>query len=128
MMQDMGYKPKQTDMPTEVKQESKIQYPRMCIDRNVPKELMDKEVGHTCRLEVIAKIVSKSIDEHGEDTNERVELEIHKLGYKMSGDKMPKDEYLSKPEAEREEYDREQMDIEDKKEKGEDKEKKEGGE
>jgi len=115
---DMGYKPNKTDMPVAVNEkEPKIQYPHMYIDRKVPASLMDKEVGHICRLEVVAKVVSKSIDERDDNTVNRLELQIQKLGYVGEAGKKTREEYLKSDEKEREEYDKESVGMEDAEEK-----------
>lgn len=119
-MNDMGWKPKKSDMPqpVEASSEPKIQYPRMYIDHNVPTELMSKDIGAMCRLEVIARVVSKSIDSRSDgEKSERLEFEIHKLGYKSAAGKKTKDEYKEMNEDEREEYDREDKGIDEEEEK-----------
>lgn len=114
---DMGYKPKKTDMSQPVNaEEPKVQYPHMYIDRKVPASLMDKEVGAMCRLEVVAKIVSKSVDDRGEDNVERLELQIHKLGYIGNAGKKTREEYLNSSEEEREEYDKKTAGVDEKEE------------
>lgn len=114
-MQEMGWKPKKSEGPqvAESAPEPKMQYPRMYIERNVPSELMDKDVGNICRLEIVAKVVSKSIDERDENKSERCELEIHKLGYIGKAGKMSKEEYLKASDEEREKNDRENISEEE---------------
>ena len=117
-LMDMGYKPKKTDMSQPMNtEEPKIQYPNMYIDHNVPEDIMDKDVGHICRLEIVAKVISKSIDEHGGDKRMRVELEIHKMGYISEAGKKTKDEYLDMNDNEREDYDKKDKDVDEEKSK-----------
>ena len=107
----MGYKPLKTDAPQAVGlSEPKMQYPSLYIDRKVPQEIMDKDVGEMCRLEVVGKIKSKSIDSTSDgEEKQRVEIEIHKMGYIGKAGKVTRDEYLSKNDEEREEYDKKEV-------------------
>jgi hypothetical protein len=111
-MDDLGYKNDvATVMPSsEGKKEEKISYPTLNIYKNVPGFLAEKDVGYICRLEVIAKVVSKS---ERSDGNSDITLEIQKIGYKGKAGKKTKEEYLAMSEKEREEYDKEDRDIKD---------------
>ncbi len=112
-MMDMGWKPKETERPQVTSSEApKMQYPRMYIERNVPPDLMDKDVGHICRLEILAKVVSKSIDERDENKNERLELEIHKMGYLGKSGKATKEEYIAMDDEKKEDYHKKMMEEE----------------
>lgn len=112
-MVDMGYKDSvATAIPNESK-EPKVRYPSFSIQKNIPKDLMSKDIGATCRIELIVKVVGKSIDQYSEDRDERLELEIHKLGYVSDAGKKTKEEYLSMDEKGREEYDKEDLNIGD---------------
>ena len=73
-LMDMGWKPKKTDMPETAPSnvgEDKMHYPSLYIDKKVPQELLDKDVGEMCRLEVVGRIKSKSIDERGKPERRR---------------------------------------------------------
>ena len=72
---------------------------------NPPDFLMDKDVGHKCRIECVIEIKSKSVDESNGKTRWSVSADIHSMGYKSKAGKLSKDEYLNLPEKEREEYD-----------------------
>lgn len=73
-----------------------------------PDWLKDKEVGHVCRIEVIAKVKSKSEHEEGASAD----LEIQSMKYIGKAGKKSKEEYVSMKDDEREEYDREQIEDE----------------
>jgi hypothetical protein len=114
MLNDMGYKDKNIvgEMPTA--RESQVRYPSICLSENVPDDLFDKEVGSTCRIEVIVKITSKGMDERDGQERRRMDLEIHKLGYIANSDKKSKEEYLSMDENSREKYDEDNLKDEEK--------------
>jgi hypothetical protein len=114
-LKDMGYKDKiSTGAPVEAKQ-PQIRFPSFSLERNIPEELMGKDIGETCRLELVVKVVGKSINQYSENKNERIELEIHKLGYIGKAGKMGKEEYLNASDEEREKNDKENIE-EDKEE------------
>jgi hypothetical protein len=111
-MDDLGYKNDvaMATPPSEEKKEEKVSYPTLNIYKNVPKFLAEKDVGYTCRLEIIAKVVSKS---ERSDGNSDITLEIQKIGDKGKAGKKTKEEYLAMNGKEREEYDKEDKDIKD---------------
>jgi len=109
-MMDMGYMPKKADTILQSEApEPKKQYPRLYIDKKIPQEIMNKDIGEMCRLEIIGKIVSKSMDERNGENIQRTEIEIHKMGYIGQVGKLTKEEYLKRNDDEREEYDKEQV-------------------
>lgn len=111
-LKNMGYKDStSTAVPSETKQ-PQIRFPSFSLEKNIPEDLMGKDIGEMCRLELVVKIVGKSINQYSENKNERVELEIHKLGYIGKAGKLSKEEYLSKSDEEREKYDRDSMEEE----------------
>lgn len=115
---DMGYK---DEVPTvignEEKKQPKTRYPSFSLHKNIPENLSSKDVGEMCRIELIVKVIGKSIDQYSEDRNERIELEIHKMGFISNGSKLSKGEYLKLSDNEKLDYDKKQMDS---KEEGED--------
>ena len=115
-LKDMGYKDSIPAAVNEKQSEPKIHYPSLSLHKNIPEELMGKDIGEVCRIELVVKVVGKSIDQYSEDRNERVELEVHKLGFIGKAGKLSKEEYLSKSEEERAAYDKEQLDTKDEEE------------
>ena len=108
-MMDLGRKDSgPTTAPLEANQ-SKVRYPSLTLSKNIPEELMGKYIGAECRLEIIVKVMGKSIDTYSEDKSERVELEIRKLGYIGKAGKLSKEEYLGKSDDEKAKYDEEQV-------------------
>lgn len=93
------------DAPADPK---KVWYPTLHLS-NPPNELMDKEIGKLCRVEMVIKIVSKAINEFGDKKNKNMGLEIHEVGLIGDAGKLNKKEYLEKTPAEREEYDNAQI-------------------
>jgi len=115
-LKDMGFKDNvSTAVPSEAKQ-PQIRFPSFSLERNIPEDLIGKDIGEICRLELVVKVVGKSINQYSENKNERIELEIHKLGYIGKAGKLSKEEYLAKSEDERTKYDAEQMKEEPKEE------------
>ncbi len=115
-LKDMGYK---ESIPTAVNEKlvkPKIRFPLFSLCKNIPEELMGKDIGEVCQIELVVKVVGKSIDQYSEDRGERLELEIHKLGFIGKAGKLSKEEYLSKTEEERAEYDKEQIETKDEEE------------
>ena len=113
MMEDLGYK--RTDMPEMAiseKDKNKIQYPTLNLYHKVPADIASKDVGDMCRFEIIGKIVGKSEREEGHD----ITIEIQKMGYKSPAGKKTKDEYLNMDDKEREDYDKEDLNIDEDKE------------
>jgi hypothetical protein len=76
--------------------------PTLQLD-NPPEGLADKEAGHVCRLEIVGKVAAND--------GGAITLDVQKVKYLAAAGKMGKDEYLSKTPQEREEYDREQVDL-----------------
>lgn len=116
-MEDLGMKMK--DMrPIEATNgnENKIRYPSLFLDK-APMDLMDKEIGHVCRIEAIVKIVGKHISDGPEGKRKTIDLEFHKLGYKTPSGKMDKDEYLKMNDEDRAKYDKEDVESKQDKEK-----------
>ena len=118
MLKDMGFKDS-APAPTEAKS-PKVRYPSLSLDKNIPEELMGKDIGDTCRLELVVKVMGKSINQYSEDKNERIELEIHKCGY-LSGGGKTKDEYIEMSEDDRAEYDKDKLETEEEPEEPEEK-------
>src|SRR3990167_4016104 len=104
-MIDMGHKMKSTDMAVPTAQKDKVMYPSLHLSHKVPQFLKEKKIGHTCRLEIVGKVVSMSEGEMGEDMT----LEIHQMGYVGSAGKKTEDEYLKMDKESREEYDEEEV-------------------
>jgi hypothetical protein len=116
MMMDMGNQMKETKALTPVGEEPpKVSYPTLYLDKS-PEDLMNKEIGEMCRLEVIVKIIGKRISDNNEGKKETIDLEIHQLGYMAKAGKKNKDEYLAMDEKAREAYDKEQIVTEKNKE------------
>lgn len=111
MLKDMGYKSKEMSgmIADSGENKDKMHYPTLHLDKNIPGEILAKDVGHICRLEVIAKIVSKSETDNGKS----VSLEIHKLGYLGKAGKKTFDEYDKMGDEEKKAYDKEQMEGEE---------------
>jgi len=91
-----------------VKESSKKIYPTLYLDK-APEELMSKEIGKLCRLEIVVKVTSKSIDERDNKTTKSMHLEVQKMGLIGSAGKLDKKEYLALNPTEREAYDSEQI-------------------
>jgi hypothetical protein len=106
---DLGYKDNIGSIPTEVKQDNKIRYPELYLSDVVPEALMDKDTGEMCRLEIIAKVIDKGIQERDGKETRKMTLQVQKIGYLSKAGKKTKDEYLKMDEGERNEYDKEQL-------------------
>ena len=103
---DMGYKREGgAGEPTAV-ESKKMLYPSIYIDNKVPDDLMDKDVGQMCRLEVVGKIVSKGINENGDKKRQSMTIDIHKLGYLGKAGKVTREEYDSMSDEDKDEYDK----------------------
>ena len=115
-MIDMGRKGNGLETASPSNEKNRIYYPSLHLDTKVPPMLMDKDIGEMCRLEIVGKIVSKSINENDrtEGRRENMTIEVHKMGYVGKAGKLTKKEYLSKNEDEREEYDKEDVGVEEK--------------
>ena len=111
-LKNMGYKDSTSTAVLSETKQPQIRFPSFSLEKNIPEDLMGKDIGEMCRLELVVKIVGKSINQYSENKNERVELEIHKLGYIGKAGKLSKEEYLSKSDEEREKYDRDSMEEE----------------
>ena len=109
MIKDMGYKMSGSEIAPSNKGEDKMMYPSLHLDKNIPEEILAKDVGHVCRLEIVAKIVSKSEIDNGKS----VSLEIHKLGYLGKAGKKTFEEYDKLGDEEKKNYDKEQMEGEE---------------
>lgn len=103
-MFDMGYKEEGLGVEVPSKSEKKIRYPSLYLNNKVPDDLMDKDVGHMCRIEIIGKVVSKGIDEGQSRKRENLTIEIHKIGYISKAGKATKEEYKKMSDKEKEEY------------------------
>lgn len=112
-MIDMGVKEKPLEMSTVGKSEgkNKVSYPSFSVYKKVPEFLTDKDVGHKCRIEIEVEVTGKSINDSPDGKRETVDLRILKMGYIGKAGKITKDEYLSKSEEEREEYDKKDKGI-----------------
>lgn len=109
-MKDLGYKMSDEGIAAPGDRKDKTTYyPSIHISKNVPGELMDKEVGDMCRLEVVAKIVSKNISEGESGEKESITIDVHKLGYIGKAGKVTKEEYLNKSKEARDEYDKKEV-------------------
>lgn len=105
-MEDMGYKMEESmAIQPSSKEKDKVHYPGLHLSRKIPADLKEKKVGEMCRLEVVAKLVGISSDQHGEGCD----LEIHELGYLGEAGKKNKDEYLKMSKEERGEYDKKEV-------------------
>lgn len=106
-LKDMGYK-SENPQPAEASK-SKINYPSMSLHKNIPEDLLSKDIGSVCRLELEVKVVGKSIDQYSEDKDERIDLEILKIGYLSDVGGKTKDEYLNMSQDDRDEYDKKEV-------------------
>jgi hypothetical protein len=106
---DMGRKSNETPAIAEGGKKIKISYPgfSMC-DNQIPEELASAKVGDMCRLEIVVKKTGDDIDTY-DDNKPRIQVEIHKLGYIGKAGKLSKEEYFSKSEEERKDYDTKQL-------------------
>lgn len=86
----------------------KIDYPGLYLDK-VSDELMNKELGGLCRLEIVVKIESKSIDEREGKKTRSMRLEVQKMRFIGKAGKLNKEEYMDLNPPEREAYDSEQI-------------------
>ena len=110
MMMDMGRKEdKDRMLKASENSDSEIIYPHLYLDEKIPDEIMAKDVGHTCRLEIVGKIINKGFSESGDKTKKHIELEIHKMGYMSKSGEYTKDEKLKMKPDEREKVDKEEV-------------------
>lgn len=114
-MTDLGYKYEKSEAPVSVGEDNKTHYPSVHLSKNVPEDLMGKEVGGMCRIEIVAKIMSKGIDEHEESKGKKnnMSLDIHKMRLIGPAGKATSEEYNKKTKEEKEAYDKEDLKIED---------------
>jgi len=115
-LMDMGYKMKNDHaVPTPSKPggDNKINYPSLHLYDKVPPDLMKKEIGAKCRVEIVGKIISKGISESGQNKNENLTIEIEKMGYIGPAGKKTKEEYLNSSKEDRESYDKEDLKVDE---------------
>lgn len=85
----------------------KLRYPTQTFKKEQFPELFDKDIGDTCRAEVVLKVVGKRINESANSNKSTVEVEIRKIGYiAHAGGKSYKElEGMSKEEREKDRED-----------------------
>lgn len=110
-MYDMGYKSELTEASS--KQDETIRYPSAYLENNIPEELMNKEIGSKCRLEIEIEIKNKGINERDGKKRTNLGFDILKVGYIGKGGKLTKKEYLDKSEEEREDYNKKDLKIDE---------------
>lgn len=110
-MIDVGRMPSEIAGPVEAKQPKKKMYPTLYLD-NAPDELMEKPMGHVCRLTIVVKVKGHSVNDGPDGERKTVDLEVQKVGYASAGQKT-KDEYLGMKPHEREEYDKSSVEEKD---------------
>ena len=107
---NLGYKyPKQTVESPALVDKDQVMYPSIHFERKVPPELMDKDIGETCRCEVVLKIRSKGMNQYGPESNENLSADVLSLNYLGKAGKKTKEEYLKMSDEDRESYDKEQL-------------------
>lgn len=74
-MVDLGHK------PTAVTEKAEKYYPNIYLYDKVPDELMEADLGKIVKCVILAKIVSKGIDERGNKQSENMTLQVHKIGF-----------------------------------------------
>jgi len=111
-MVDMGKKHKNDEAPMpSTGSKSHVSYPRLDMYDKVPPELMKKDVGDMCRIEVIGKIVNKGVRDDENGKRESMDIEIHKMGYIGKAGKRTKEEYSKMNQDEKEAYDKESVGL-----------------
>lgn len=110
-MMDMGYKNDSSLGAVPEKGENKTHYPTLYLSEKVPPELMDKDIGESCRIEIVGKVVSKGINEEGDNRRENLTIEINKMGYVGKAGKKTKEEWLAMNDKDRENYDKEDKKV-----------------
>ena len=103
-MIDVGRKSSSLTVQPMASGKNKKHYPSLYLDV-VPEEIMSKDVGSTCRLEIIGEVVSKSINDENGGTRESMTIEVKKIGYIGNAENKNSEEYLKMSDEEREEYD-----------------------
>jgi len=113
-MVDMGTKNEYHGDIARSNDEPRITYSGFSVKGDkIPQELRDAKVGDSLRCEIEIKKTGDTIDTYSKGQPPRVEVEIHKLGYIGKGGKMNKDEYLKSSKEERENYDKEDLGVEE---------------
>ena len=114
-MTDMGFKYPETEaQPASPSNgDRKTHYPTLFLSDKVPDDLMGKEIGAMCRIEIVAKVTSKGINESGKKKSQRMDLEIHKMGLIGKAGKATKKEYIEMNDDEKRQYDMEDLQIDD---------------
>lgn len=111
-MHDLGYT---EDYGMEVAQskpaKSKKRYPSFCLYNNVPKALMDLDIGDEVRLELVAKVTNKGINENENKKSRNMDFSVKKVGLIKKGKGKSQTEYENMSKSEREEYDRESVGL-----------------
>ncbi len=98
MLISMGKKHK-TEGMAQPMDKPHVSYPSFSLSGDlIPDELANKKVGQMCRLEILVKKVGDSVSSY-DNGEQRIELEIHKLGY--VGGKVGKEEYDKMSEEEK---------------------------
>lgn len=112
---DIGRKPEEeTAVPVEGKKGNPEKYyPELSLNDNVPEDLASLEVGAMVRLEVVAKIRSKTTNEGEDGKKNNLSIEVQKIGYIGKAGKMTKDEYLNASQDERDKNDIENAETKD---------------
>jgi len=88
--------------------ETKISYPSFSISGDqIPEELGNMKNGEKCHCEIIVRKIGDNIDTYAKGEPRRIELEIHKLGYKS--DKVSEDEYKFMSDEEKDKADEEEV-------------------
>lgn len=107
-MTDMGMKRDTGEMAMPTNEKSKVSYPSFSIcGEQILDELANAKVGDTCKIEMLVKKISDSVSSYNDD-EQRVELEIRKMGYKGSS-KVSADEYKNMSSEEKDEADAEDV-------------------
>lgn len=78
-MVDLGRK---DSFPTAVKESdrNRIVYPSIHLRNPIPDELFSKEIGSEIKMEVVAKVTDKGIDEGEKRKEKTMRLELRKMG------------------------------------------------
>ena len=91
-----------------VHKKPEMNYPTIHLDK-IPEELMGKDVGAMCRLEIVVEIKRKAINEEDNKKTKSMRLDVHKVGLIGPAGKKSQEEYLKMNPADREAYDSEQI-------------------
>lgn len=111
-MYDMGYE-LETFSPDSTKSHKKSTkyFPDLHIEKAVPEEIMKREIGEACRMEIEGVLTHKLISTGKNGQRKSVTISIRKMGYIGKGGKKTKDEYLKMSDDERDEYDKRDKEI-----------------